>query len=167
MILLSCSLISFRSLSIHWVSKGGASEMCCVVGGNSWGPVSADGRFTHCCSRVFSAVVCSCHPVGSAVLPFSSVTFCDPSNGDCPCKPGVAGPHCERCMVGYWGFGDYGCRPCDCAGSCDPHTGDCLSRWTSVALALISVFQFLLKIWWWSGKPRMPLEEQRCSFTSL
>ncbi|XP_038612285.1 netrin-4 isoform X2 [Tachyglossus aculeatus] len=69
--------------------------------------------------------VCSCHPVGSAVLPFSSVTFCDPNNGDCPCKPGVAGPHCDRCMVGYWGFGEYGCRPCDCAGSCDPLTGDC------------------------------------------
>ncbi|OBS80264.1 hypothetical protein A6R68_21537, partial [Neotoma lepida] len=64
--------------------------------------------------------------------PFSApdackVTFCDPSNGDCPCKPGVAGPHCDRCMVGYWGFGDYGCRPCDCAGSCDPLTGDCIS----------------------------------------
>ncbi|XP_076967790.1 netrin-4 isoform X2 [Tamandua tetradactyla] len=81
--------------------------------------------------RPFSAPdackVCSCHPVGSAVLPFGSVTFCDPSNGDCPCKPGVAGPHCDRCMVGYWGFGDYGCRPCDCAGSCDPLTGDCIS----------------------------------------
>ncbi|XP_023389703.1 netrin-4 [Pteropus vampyrus] len=46
---------------------------------------------------------------------------------DCPCKPGVAGPQCDRCMVGYWGFGDYGCRPCDCAGSCDPLTGDCIS----------------------------------------
>lgn len=81
--------------------------------------------------RPFSAPdackACSCHPVGSAILPFSSVTFCDPSNGDCPCKPGVAGPHCDRCMVGYWGFGDYGCRPCDCAGSCDPLTGDCIS----------------------------------------
>ncbi|XP_035875329.1 netrin-4 isoform X2 [Phyllostomus discolor] len=81
--------------------------------------------------RPFSAPdackLCSCHPVGSAALPFSSVTFCDPSNGDCPCKPGVAGPRCDRCMVGYWGFGDYGCRPCDCAGSCDPLTGDCIS----------------------------------------
>ncbi|XP_066866018.1 netrin-4 isoform X4 [Kogia breviceps] len=86
--------------------------------------------------RPFSAPdackLCSCHPVGSAVLPFSSVTFCDPSNGDCPCKPGVAGPHCDRCMVGYWGFGDYGCRPCDCAGSCDPLTGDCISSSTDI-----------------------------------
>nr|XP_037852599.1 netrin-4 isoform X2 [Chlorocebus sabaeus] len=75
---------------------------------------------------------CSCHPVGSAVLPANSVTFCDPSNGDCPCKPGVAGRHCDRCMVGYWGFGDYGCRPCDCAGSCDPITGDCSSSNTDI-----------------------------------
>lgn len=60
------------------------------------------------------------------------MTFCDPSNGDCPCKPGVAGPHCDRCMVGYWGFGEYGCRPCDCAGSCDPLTGDCTSSNTDI-----------------------------------
>ncbi|XP_053318012.1 netrin-4 [Spea bombifrons] len=71
---------------------------------------------------------CSCHPVGSAVLPDSSYTYCDPNNGDCPCKPGVAGPHCDQCMVGYWGFGEYGCRPCDCAGSCDPLTGDCITN---------------------------------------
>ncbi|XP_072511722.1 netrin-4 isoform X3 [Notamacropus eugenii] len=81
--------------------------------------------------RPFSAPdackLCSCHPIGSAVIPFSSATLCDPSNGDCPCKPGVAGPHCDKCMVGYWGFGEYGCRPCDCAGSCDPLTGDCIS----------------------------------------
>lgn len=100
---------------------------------------------------VSSLVVCSCHPVGSAVLPFNSVTFCDPSNGDCPCKPGVAGPHCDRCMVGYWGFGDYGCRPCDCAGSCDPLTGDCISRWMLMALALSicpsDSFEDLVVIW--------------------
>ncbi|XP_049638768.1 netrin-4 [Suncus etruscus] len=86
--------------------------------------------------RPFSAPdackACSCHPVGSASLPFSSVTFCDPSNGDCPCKPGVAGPHCDRCMMGYWGFGHYGCRPCDCAGNCDPLTGDCISSNTDI-----------------------------------
>lgn len=87
-------------------------------------------------SLLSSFVACSCHPVGSAILPFSSVTFCDPSNGDCPCKPGVAGPHCDRCMVGYWGFGHYGCRPCDCAGSCDPLTGDCISRWVCASSCL-------------------------------
>uniref|UniRef100_A0A8C5TVD5 Netrin-4 n=1 Tax=Malurus cyaneus samueli TaxID=2593467 RepID=A0A8C5TVD5_9PASS len=75
---------------------------------------------------------CSCHPVGSAVLPLGPRTFCDPSTGDCPCKPGVAGPRCDHCLPGYWGFGAYGCRPCDCARSCDPHTGDCHSSSSDV-----------------------------------
>ncbi|XP_069629626.1 netrin-4 isoform X5 [Haliaeetus albicilla] len=70
---------------------------------------------------------CSCHPLGSAALPLGPRTFCDPSTGDCPCKPGVAGPRCDRCLPGYWGFGTYGCRPCDCARTCDPRTGDCRS----------------------------------------
>uniref|UniRef100_A0A8C9MVQ0 Netrin-4 n=1 Tax=Serinus canaria TaxID=9135 RepID=A0A8C9MVQ0_SERCA len=76
---------------------------------------------------------CSCHPVGSAVLPLGPGTFCDPSTGDCPCKPGVAGPRCDHCLPGYWGFGPYGCRPCDCARSCDPHTGDCHSSSSDVS----------------------------------
>ncbi|NXB75002.1 NET4 protein, partial [Donacobius atricapilla] len=75
---------------------------------------------------------CSCHPVGSAVLPLGPRTFCDPSTGDCPCKPGVAGPRCDHCLPGYWGFGAYGCRPCDCARACDPLTGDCRSSSSDV-----------------------------------
>ncbi|XP_015232221.1 PREDICTED: netrin-4-like [Cyprinodon variegatus] len=68
---------------------------------------------------------CSCHPTGS--VPAGGGTFCNPSSGACTCKPGVEGPHCDKCIMGYWGFHDYGCRPCDCAGGCDPYTGDCLS----------------------------------------
>ncbi|KAG8137980.1 hypothetical protein E2320_003913, partial [Naja naja] len=30
-------------------------------------------------------------------------------------------------VIGYWGFGHYGCRPCDCAGSCDSINGDCIN----------------------------------------
>ncbi|XP_073507777.1 netrin-4 isoform X2 [Phyllobates terribilis] len=71
---------------------------------------------------------CSCHPVGSAKHSFSNHTLCDPQNGNCPCKPGVAGPTCDRCMVGYWGFGEYGCRPCSCPGNCDSFTGDCITN---------------------------------------
>lgn len=87
---------------------------------------------THRCSLSSHGVpaACSCHPLGSAALPLGPRTFCDPSTGDCPCKPGVAGPRCDHCLPGYWGFGAYGCRPCDCARSCDPYTGDCRSsRW--------------------------------------
>ncbi|XP_075065524.1 netrin-4 isoform X2 [Mixophyes fleayi] len=79
-------------------------------------------------SALDACKACSCHPVGSAKLHSSTYTFCDPQNGDCPCKPGVAGPNCDRCMVGYWGFGEYGCRPCDCAGNCDPLTGHCITN---------------------------------------
>ncbi|KAF7648874.1 hypothetical protein LDENG_00150140 [Lucifuga dentata] len=69
---------------------------------------------------------CSCHPVGSMPFHLADGSLCDPSNGNCICKPGVGGAHCDRCMVGYWGFHAYGCRPCDCAGDCDPFTGDCM-----------------------------------------
>ncbi|KAM3870532.1 netrin-4-like [Diretmus argenteus] len=68
---------------------------------------------------------CSCHLVG-AVLSGGSA-LCNPSDGECTCKPGVGGSHCDRCMTGHWGLHEYGCRPCDCAGDCDPYTGDCVS----------------------------------------
>ncbi|XP_004083319.1 netrin-4 [Oryzias latipes] len=69
---------------------------------------------------------CSCHPMGSILYNSTDGSTCDPSNGNCICKPGVGGERCDRCMVGYWGFHEYGCRPCDCAGDCDPFTGDCM-----------------------------------------
>ncbi|XP_005814285.2 netrin-4 [Xiphophorus maculatus] len=69
---------------------------------------------------------CSCHPMGSMPFHVTDGSLCDPSNGNCICKPGVGGAQCDRCMVGYWGFHEYGCRPCDCAGDCDPFTGDCM-----------------------------------------
>uniref|UniRef100_A0A3Q4BBJ9 Netrin-1 n=1 Tax=Mola mola TaxID=94237 RepID=A0A3Q4BBJ9_MOLML len=52
---------------------------------------------------------------------------CNPSSGECTCKPGVGGARCDSCMLGYWGLHEYGCRPCDCTGDCDPYTGDCIS----------------------------------------
>ncbi|XP_074867738.1 netrin-4 isoform X2 [Carettochelys insculpta] len=110
--------------------------------------------------RPFSAPdackLCSCHPVGSATLPFSTNIFCDPSNGDCPCKPGVAGPQCDQCLVGYWGFGEYGCRPCDCARSCDPLTGDCISSadivWNHEIPEFHSVFNESEPAWGWEDE---------------
>lgn len=91
----------------------------------SWQPESRRYSMTDSPRGVPAA--CSCHPLGSAALPLGPRTFCDPSTGDCPCKPGVAGPRCDRCLPGYWGFGADGCRPCDCARSCHPRTGDCHS----------------------------------------
>lgn len=51
----------------------------------------------------------------------------------CRCPPGLEGPQCERCAPGYrrtdpsrGAFSD--CEPCQCPrGSCDAHTGECLS----------------------------------------
>ncbi|XP_069499503.1 netrin-4-like isoform X2 [Ambystoma mexicanum] len=69
---------------------------------------------------------CSCHPLGATNATFNPGLKCHPKTGFCFCKPGVAGPHCDRCMMGYWGFGEHGCRPCDCSRSCDLYTGKCL-----------------------------------------
>ncbi|KAM8930876.1 netrin-4-like [Pelodytes ibericus] len=68
---------------------------------------------------------CSCHPTGSTNETLNHSWKCHPKTGFCYCKPGVAGPYCDRCMMGYWGFGEKGCRPCDCARDCDPDAGDC------------------------------------------
>uniref|UniRef100_A0A3B5MU19 Netrin 4 n=1 Tax=Xiphophorus couchianus TaxID=32473 RepID=A0A3B5MU19_9TELE len=96
---------------------------------------NTEGRHCQNCKRGFyrdlsrpktapdSCKPCSCHPVGSVLS--AGGTICGPSTGECACKPGVGGPHCDKCIMGYWGLHEYGCRPCDCTGDCDPYTGDC------------------------------------------
>ncbi|KAL7876122.1 hypothetical protein AOLI_G00110850 [Acnodon oligacanthus] len=92
---------------------------------------NTEGQRCHQCQRGFyrhpdraltasdSCTPCACHRVGAV--------NCNPSNGNCTCKPGVASPICDQCKSGYWGFSDYGCRPCHCASDCDPYTGDCVA----------------------------------------
>ncbi|XP_062871868.1 agrin isoform X2 [Trichomycterus rosablanca] len=62
---------------------------------------------------------------------------CDPSTGQCSCKPGVGGLKCDRCEPGFWNFrgivteNSSGCTPCNCdaVGSvrddCEQMTGLC------------------------------------------
>lgn len=41
---------------------------------------------------------CQCNPYGSYK------GTCDPSSGQCSCKPGVGGQKCDRCEPGFWNF---------------------------------------------------------------
>uniref|UniRef100_A0A8B9LXF7 Laminin subunit alpha-5 n=1 Tax=Astyanax mexicanus TaxID=7994 RepID=A0A8B9LXF7_ASTMX len=67
---------------------------------------------------------CNCSPCGTA--------SCDPHTGQCQCKPGVSGVHCDHCENGMFGFNSCsGCHHCECTAaaalekSCDPVTGSC------------------------------------------
>ncbi|XP_050394037.1 laminin subunit gamma-1 [Patella vulgata] len=69
---------------------------------------------------------CQCNEVGSESMQCNG-------NGQCRCKPGVAGEKCDRCEANFYEFGPLGCRACSCsaAGSvdgvlrCDPRNGAC------------------------------------------
>uniref|UniRef100_A0A671KLI3 Laminin subunit alpha-5-like n=1 Tax=Sinocyclocheilus anshuiensis TaxID=1608454 RepID=A0A671KLI3_9TELE len=67
---------------------------------------------------------CNCSPCGTE--------RCDPHTGQCHCKPGVVGAHCDLCEHGAFGFDTCsGCRKCDCDAAaalvqpCDPVKGTC------------------------------------------
>ncbi|MGH0121147.1 UNVERIFIED_CONTAM: hypothetical protein FKN15_046392 [Acipenser sinensis] len=57
---------------------------------------------------------CLCNPYGS----YGGT--CDPSSGQCSCKPGLGGQKCDRCEPGFWNFrgivteNKSGCTPCNC-----------------------------------------------------
>uniref|UniRef100_A0A8C9G6C4 Netrin-4 n=1 Tax=Pavo cristatus TaxID=9049 RepID=A0A8C9G6C4_PAVCR len=110
-----------KPMSSAEVSSGGGQEF------NSFAKVSRNqmtpGHIISATSYHIS-VACSCQPMGSANATFSRSWRCHPKTGFCYCKPGVAGPNCDRCLMGYWGFGENGCR-------CWRRPGDAyhLKRW--------------------------------------
>ncbi|XP_047662931.1 laminin subunit alpha-5 isoform X3 [Tachysurus fulvidraco] len=70
---------------------------------------------------------CNCSPCGTA--------SCDPHTGQCHCKPGITGIHCDHCEHGTFGFESCtGCHTCDCDAAaalvqpCDPVSGSCACR---------------------------------------
>ncbi|XP_026954558.1 multiple epidermal growth factor-like domains protein 9 [Sagmatias obliquidens] len=63
---------------------------------------------------------CCCHTKGA------TNAICNPVNGQCPCRAGLAGRCCDHCLYGWWGFPC--CQPCACSGAaelCHPLTGVC------------------------------------------
>ncbi|XP_076133453.1 agrin [Alosa pseudoharengus] len=58
--------------------------------------------------------MCQCNSYGS----YGGT--CDPTSGQCSCKPGVGGLKCDRCEPGFWNFRGIvtenmsGCTPCNC-----------------------------------------------------
>ncbi|KAK5901501.1 hypothetical protein CesoFtcFv8_006865 [Champsocephalus esox] len=69
---------------------------------------------------------CRCDPQGSLS------TVCDPSGGQCRCRPNVSGRNCDSCSPTTFQFGPSGCRACECdpQGSqsefCDQLSGQCV-----------------------------------------
>ncbi|KAJ8408959.1 hypothetical protein AAFF_G00239800 [Aldrovandia affinis] len=90
------------------------------------------GSHCHICAPGFygdavnakNCTQCNCSPCGTDT--------CDPHSGQCRCKPGVTGAHCDVCEDGAFGFESCtGCRRCDCDAAaalvqpCDARNGTC------------------------------------------
>ncbi len=46
---------------------------------------------------------CKCDPMGAYNI------SCSVNTGQCFCKPGVTGQHCDRCLPNHYGFSSEGC----------------------------------------------------------
>uniref|UniRef100_A0A8B9U3Z8 Laminin subunit alpha 5 n=1 Tax=Anas zonorhyncha TaxID=75864 RepID=A0A8B9U3Z8_9AVES len=103
------------------------SSYCSSGAGASPGVWVCTAHSQHCSGHIigciFSLAECNCSPCGT--------DSCHPQTGQCFCKAGVTGQHCDRCQEGYYGFeGCSGCQRCDCdvgavGSSCHVQTGQC------------------------------------------
>ncbi|KAM5300669.1 usherin [Glossophaga mutica] len=90
-----------------------------------------EGYFRLQQNNSFLCLPCDCDKTGTV----NGSLLCDKSTGQCPCKLGVTGLHCNRCEPHRYNLttGDFqGCQMCECdslgtlPGSvCDPGSGQC------------------------------------------
>lgn len=73
---------------------------------------------------------CNCHIPGVV----GGIGICEPTTGQCICKPSVGGQRCQECADGSYDLEEddlFGCRDCDCDiggsinGICDKRDGQC------------------------------------------
>ncbi|XP_064188612.1 laminin subunit alpha-3-like isoform X1 [Anguilla rostrata] len=99
---------------------------------------TAGDHCEHCKEGYYGNAIqrtCRVCPCPYTVLSNSFATSCMELNEGfrCVCRPGYAGPRCERCAPGFYGdplaFGD-SCEPCNCdngnPSACDSRTGECI-----------------------------------------
>lgn len=127
----NCSHLSSRCYyDQELFEKTGSGGHCIDCAGNTQGP-----HCEECAPNNWRrpgdhyCIPCNCNETGSMSLQ------CD-STGQCPCKPGVDGQHCDRCKNGFYEFAATGCKDCMCEikgsfnnePSCDSRTGDCACK---------------------------------------
>ncbi|XP_071452213.1 laminin subunit alpha-2-like [Hetaerina americana] len=117
--------------------NGSDSPACDIVSGQCLCKPNVAGRACDQCRPGYWGLSsgrgcrkCSCDTLGSSSGGGSVRVECDPETGRCACKPGVGGSTCNRCLPGFYGFSEQGCKPCEPCNRdghvCDPVSGRCV-----------------------------------------
>jgi laminin alpha 3/5 len=73
---------------------------------------------------------CSCDKSVGVIKGYQKT--CDKKNGQCKCKPNMAGVKCDKCKAGHYNYPH--CFKCECSTEgtttqqCDPNNGQCLCK---------------------------------------
>ncbi|KPJ00552.1 Laminin subunit gamma-1 [Papilio xuthus] len=114
-------LSGFYGDALDQTKKGDCKPCQCHEAGtleSAEGPPQCDGLTGFCSCRAHDGyynidsgegcIPCQCNLEGSYN------TTCNAVSGQCYCKPGIDGKHCDRCRAYHYGFSVEGCQDCDC-----------------------------------------------------